>query len=140
MTPDQFAADLSARRHGPHDDVITTGAARLAAEVIRFLNYATMPHAGGLTEPATVPTLAGELSGAVYRLPQLFGQLADWLTEEMNAGHLADDHGRPVDRLTDDARAVLAEAMGHAEHLGRALAAVQSLTTGLHTDRGKGDR
>jgi hypothetical protein len=139
MRADGFAAELSARRHGPHDDAGTAGAARLAAEVVRFLDYATMPHADGLTEPATIYAITGELSSAVYRLPQLFGQLADWLTGAMNAGHLADDHGRPVHQLTDAARDVLAEAMGHADRLGRALAAAQSLTAGLHL-AGGGDQ
>jgi hypothetical protein len=136
MTPDQLPDQLAARLNGPHDDIGTAGAARLAAEVIRFLNYATMPHSGGLTEPATVPALMGELSSAVYRLPQLFGQLADWLNEEMSAGRLADDYGRPVYRLTDEARTVLGEAMSRADHLGRALAAVQALTTSLHAAPG----
>ena len=136
MTPDQLTSTLTARLHGPHDDEMTAGAARLAAEAIRFLNYATRPHAGGLTEPATVPAVMGELSTAVYRLPQLFGQLADWLNDATAAGELADDHGRPVYQLTDEARLVLAEAMSRADHLARALAAVQSLTSSLHVTGG----
>ena len=68
MTPDQLTSTLTARLHGPHDDEMTAGTARLAAEAIRFLNYATRPHAGGLTEPATVPAVMGELSTAVYRI------------------------------------------------------------------------
>jgi hypothetical protein len=140
MTADQFADILTAGLHGPHSDEATAGAARLAAEVIRFLNYATMPEAGGLTEPATVPALMGELSSAAYRLPQLFSQLADWLNKETSAGHLADDHGRPVHRLTDEARFMLAKAMGRADHLGCALAAVQALTTSLHAAGGGEDR
>ena len=115
MTPDQLTESLTAQLHGPHSDETTAGAARLAAEAIRFLNYATMPHSGGLTEPATVPALAGELSTTVYRLPQLFSQLADWLNEAMAAGQLADDYGRPVYRLTDEARLLLSKAMGRAD-------------------------
>lgn len=136
MTPDQLTSTLTARLHGPHDDEMTAGAARLAAEAIRFLNYATRPHSGGLTEPVTVPAVMGELSTAVYRMPQLFGQLADWLNDATAAGELADDYGRPVYRLTDEARLVLAEAMSRADHLARALAAVQSLTSSLHVTGG----
>ena len=139
MTPDQLTSTLTARLHGPHHDEMTARAARLAAEAIRFLNYATMPGCGGLTEPATVPAVAGELSVAVYRLPQLFRQLGDWLNEAMTAGQLANDYGRPVYQLTDEARTVLAEASSRADHLGRALAAVQSLTSSLHaTGEGEG--
>ena len=140
MTPDQLTESLTAQLHGPHSDETTAGAARLAAEAIRFLNYATMPQSGGLTEPATVPALAGELSTTVYRLPQLFSQLTDWLNEAMAAGQLADDYGRPVYRLTDEARLLLSKAMGRADDLGRALAAVQSLTTSLHVAGGGEDR
>ena len=137
MTPDQLTGHLTTRLNGPHSDEATAGAARLAAEVIRFLNYATMSRSGGLTEPATVPALMGELSSAVYRLPQLFGQVADWLNEETSAGRLADDHGRPVYRLTDEARLMLAKAMGRADDLASALAAVQALTTSLHAAGGE---
>jgi len=137
--PDQLTDSLTASLNGPHGDDTTAGAGRLAAEAIRFLNYATMPGCGGLTEPATVPAVAGELSVAVYRLPQLFRQLGDWLNEAMTAGQLADDYGRPVYQLTDEARTVLAEASRRADHLGRALAAVQSLTASLHgTGGGEG--
>lgn len=55
MTPDQLADQLTGRLDGPHADEHTTGAARLAAEAVRFLNYATGFHAPeGLTYPATV--------------------------------------------------------------------------------------
>lgn len=138
--PDQLTNHLTASLYGPHSDEVTTGAARLAAEAIRFLNYATMAGCGGLTEPATVPAVTGELSVAVYRLPQLFRQLADWLHAEMTAGHLADDHGRPAHLVTDEARTVLAEATSRADHLGRALAAVQSLTATLHAAGGGEDQ
>ena len=47
MTPDQLTSTLTARLHGPHDDEMTAGAARLAAEAIRFLNYATGPIRAG---------------------------------------------------------------------------------------------
>lgn len=131
MTPGEFADELPGRLHGPHDDANTIGSARLAGELIRFLNYATRPHAGGLTEPAAIYLLTGELAAAMCRLPQLFSQLADWLTEEMSNGRLEDDAGRPVDRLTDDACAALNQAMSRAHDLGRDLMDAQVLTAGL---------
>jgi hypothetical protein len=131
VTPGEFADELPGRLHGPHDDATTIGSARLAGELIRFLNYATRPHAGGLTEPAAVYLLTGELVAAFSRLPQLFSQLGDWLTEEMSNGRLHDDHGRPVYRLTDDACTALNQAMTRAYDLARDLMAAQMLTAGL---------
>jgi hypothetical protein len=131
VTPGEFADELPGRMHGPHDDATTIGSARLAGELIRFLNYATRPQAGGLTEPAAVYLLTGELVAAMCRLPQLFSQLGDWLTEEMSNGRLQDDDGRPVDRLTGDACAALNQAVAHAYDLARDLIAAQMLTAGL---------
>lgn len=142
MTPGEFADELPGRLHGPHDDATTIGSARLAGELIRFLNYATRPHAGGLTEPAAVYLLTGELAAAMCRLPQLFSQLGDWLTEEGSNGRLQDDDGRPVDRLTWDAFTVLTQATSHAYDLARDLMAAQMLTAGLRRpgeDEERGD-
>jgi len=131
MTPRLSTAELADRLtaglDGPHADEDTAGAAHLAAEAIRFLNYATGSHAGeGLTYPATIYDIAGSLSRAAGLLPQLCGQLAAWLDAERAAGHLADDHGGPVCVLADRARHHLDEAARHAAALGRALADVQS--------------
>ena len=132
MTPGEYCEALAASRHGPHDDATTIGVARLAGEAVRFLNYATGPAAVGLTEPATAYHLAGELTTAVYRLPQLLSQLADWLTAQAASGRLADTAGRPPGQVTDAACTALSEAMDHADRLARALAAAQNLTAGLY--------
>jgi hypothetical protein len=131
VTPGEFADELPGRLHGPHDDATTIGSARLAGELIRFLNYATRPHAGGLTEPAAVYLLTGELAAAFSRLPQLLSQLGDWLTEEGSNGRLHDDDGRPVCRLTDDACTALNQATTRAYDLARDLMAVQMIAAGL---------
>jgi len=132
MTPGEYCEALAASRHGPHDDAATISAARLAGESVRFLNYATGPAADGLTEPVTAYHLAGELTTAVYRLPQLLSQLADWLTAQAASGRLADTAGRPPGQVTDAACTALSEAMDHADRLARALAAAQNLTAGLY--------
>jgi hypothetical protein len=138
MTPDQLADQLTAALDGPHADERTAGTAWLAAEAVRFLNYATGSHAEqGLTYPATVYTVTGALSQAAGRLPQLCGQLARWLDAEHAAGRLADDHGGPVCVLTDRARGHLDQAARHADALSRALADVQSAIATVRQETGK---
>jgi len=118
--PEQLARQLADAIHGPYDDTATVGAAALAAEAIRYLNYAT-PR-GGITEPATIYTVTAELSAALYRLPQLMSQLADWLTAETSADRIADDQHRPAWQLTDTTRDILDQAAMHAADLATALA------------------
>lgn len=60
--------------HGPHEDQATPGAAGLVAETIRYLSYAAA--LGGFTNPATVYVVAGDLSAAAGRLPQIAGSIA----------------------------------------------------------------
>ena len=78
MTPQEIAARLPELTGGPHDDATITALAQITAEAIRALNHATFPRAG-LSEPATVYRVLGELATAANRLPQLCSQLARWL-------------------------------------------------------------
>lgn len=134
MTPDQLASQLTAALDGPHDDDGTAGAARLAAEAVRFLNYATGPHAAeGLTGPGTVDRITGNLAEAARRLPQLFGQLGDYLAHEFAAARLADVYGRLPYHVVSQARADLDHGAQLADDLGKALAAAQSAVAGLRT-------
>jgi len=138
--PRQLVDGLTSRLDGPHADEHTTGAAWLASEAIRYLNYATGSHAGqGLTYPATIYTITGALAEAAGRLPQLLGQLTGWLDGECATGRLGDDHGGPVAPLTDRARYHLDQAARHAAALGQALAAAQSALASVH-GRGTGAR
>jgi hypothetical protein len=139
MTPDRLTEELTDRLGGPHADEHTAAAARLAAEAARFLNYATGPHAAeGLTEPATVDRITGNLAEAASRLPQLCGQLGDYLAHEFAAGHLADDYGRLPYIVVGQARHDLDTAARLADTLGKALAAAQSAVSGLRTAGGEG--
>jgi hypothetical protein len=134
--PRQLVDGLDGRLNGPHADEHTTGAAWLASEAIRYLNYATGSHAGqGLTYPATVYTITGSLAEAAGRLPQLFGQLTGWLDGECATGRLGDDHGGPVAPLTDRARHHLDQAARHAAALGQELAAAQTALATVHGRR-----
>lgn len=129
--PNDYAGQLAAQADGAHDDATTIGVAQVIAEAVRLLSYAT--RRGGVTEPATIHTAAGELASAAYRLPQVLGQLHKWLTTEIRAGRVADDHGRRAWELEDDLRIAIAEASEHAERLAGALAAVQSLASTMHS-------
>lgn len=129
--PNDYAARLTVQTDGPHDDATTIGTATVIAESVRFLIYASIR--GGVTEPATVYTVSGELTSAAYRLPQLFGQLGEWLTAEASAGRITADHGRPTWQLVAELRVALAEATEHAVRLSATLAAFQSLTSTLHS-------
>jgi hypothetical protein len=127
MTPDRLAVELTRRLDGPHADEHTTGTAHLAAEAVRFLNYATGSHSGeGLSWPSTVYTVTADLSLAAGRMPQLFGQLTRWLDAELAAGHLGVDDGSDPAVPVGEATAGLAEAVALADRLARVLAAVQS--------------
>lgn len=127
MTPKRLAVELDRRLDGPHDDEHTAATADLAAECVRFLNYATGSHSpAGLVYPSTVYLVAADLSSATHRMVQLFGQLADWLAREDAAGTLGTDDGRPTADVVAVARLDLAEAAAYANSLSAQLAALQN--------------
>jgi hypothetical protein len=126
LTPAQLTASLAALIHGPYVDASTAGAADLAAEAIRYLNYAA-PR-GGITEPATVATVAADLAATAYRLPQLLASLGDWLMAEAAAGRLADDHRRPPAGLAERISAAIRTASDQAD----GLSAVHNLAATVH--------
>lgn len=135
MTPREYADELTATAGGYlHDDETTIGISVVIAEAVRFLNYATSQ--GGVTGPATVYAVTGELESAANRLPQALTQLGGWLDAEAEAGRIADTRQRPAPRLAAEIRDALAEASGHAGRLGAALATVHQLTSGLHIPDG----
>jgi len=75
---------MAARVHGPYADADSASAAEVTAGALRYLNHAA-PR-GGVTEPATVTTVAAHLAATAHRLPQLLTQLAEWLAAEAAAG------------------------------------------------------
>jgi len=133
MTPKRLGRELQARLDGPHDDDHTAAAADLAAEAIRYLNYATGSHSlAGLVYPSTVYLVAADLSSATHRMVQLFGQLADWLDAEEAAGMLGTDDGHPSADVVAVARKRLAAASASATLLSAQLAALQNGIAGLN--------
>ena len=133
MTPKRISRDLEARLDGPHADEHTTAAADLAAEAIRYLNYATGSHSpAALTFPSTAYDIATDLSIVARRMPQLFDQLARWLADQLAAGMLGTDDGIPPADVVARAGERLARATVFAEHLASELAALQSAISGLN--------
>jgi hypothetical protein len=133
LTPKRLAAELARRLDGPHADEHTAGAAYLAAEAIRFLNYATGSHSpAGLVFPSTVYSVAADLSSAAWRMQQLFTQLGDWLTAEETAGRLGTDDGSPVADTVAAASVNLASATTAARHLSAYLDSLQNSISGLN--------
>lgn len=121
---------LEAAAGGPYDPDATVAVAWLAAETIRYLNYATRTDEG-VHHASTLYTVAGALSLAAGRIPQLASQALAWL--EANSGRLANDDGSPVSdtladaaaclQATDDAARLLAT---HLRELQNALVATSS--------------
>jgi hypothetical protein len=127
MTPKRLGGELEARLDGPHADEHTAAAADLAAEAIRYLNYATGSHSpAGMVFPSTAYLIAADLSQAASRMPQLFDQLARWLADQLTAGMLGTDSGAPADDAVAAARLHLLEAAGRASMLAADLSAVQN--------------
>ena len=62
--------------------------AQEAAEAVRSLNHATLPGAGGLTEPADVYAVLGSLATLTSRMPQALSQLQAFLAREQAAGRV----------------------------------------------------
>jgi hypothetical protein len=132
LTPVHLTACLTGLVHGPYGDADTAAVAGLTAETIRYLNYA-VPR-GGVTDPATVYAVSGDLTAAAYRLPQLLAALGDWLAAEAAAGRLADDHRRPAAGLADRISAAIRTASDQAGSLAAGLSAVHNLAATLHAD------
>lgn len=79
---------------GPHSPENTRRAAALAAEAIRFLNHATGNRdSEALRYPSDVDAVVQDLAVAVMRMPQLFGQIAQWLGRECDTGRLEVRYG-----------------------------------------------
>jgi hypothetical protein len=130
MTPQEIAARLPELTGGPHDDATITALAQITAEAIRALNHATITPAG-LSEPATVNRVLGQLATAAHRLPQLCSQLARWLEQENTAGRLAGDRDLPGAMNYVMAR-LDQNAPRYAALLGGALDDAQHATAGLY--------
>jgi len=91
-----------------------------AAEAIRELNHRTRS-ADAFADPAELCELLADLAAAAQRLPQLFGQLASWIANELAHGRLEADDDIRTDALTSTAFAALADATRDAGRLAAAV-------------------
>jgi hypothetical protein len=130
LTPALLLRRLEAAAGGPHDPDATVAVAWLAAEAVRYLNYASRSDEG-VEFASTLYTVAGALSLAASRIPQLASQSLAWLIA--NSRRLANDDGSPVSD-TLDAAALSSQAVTdaarllarHLRELQNALAATSS--------------
>jgi hypothetical protein len=82
------------------------GLADQAAELVRALNHATLPGAGGLTYPADAYSVLANLAVLAVRLPQALTQAETFLANELAAGRVVIVHGEHA----GDPQAALAQA------------------------------
>lgn len=130
---------------GPHFPDRTVAAARLIADAVRYLNYASLPasNAPGISYPGDVDYVLGAIQGAASGLQQTFNQLAACLRDDLATGRLRLDPGRP--HADDPARAVevacadLSAATAHADALRATLSQVRRLTSAMYMESCEGD-
>ena len=108
-----------------------------AADCIHAANYQTLPHEGapGLEYPADVYAALGNLKLLCQYLPQLAGQIGDWLMGEYAAGKVASDTGTDAGAWVMEAAAALMTASSRAEDMAQALSAAQNATSSLKAAR-----
>lgn len=103
-----------------------------AAEAIRALNHAT--RGDGLEYPADVYDVVASLKLMEQRLPQLYGQLASFLTAENEAGRVAHDTGEPSSPYVTETIAALAAARLSSAATAEALDDAHNACAGLKRD------
>lgn len=116
---------------GPHSPDYTKEVAGQLAECVRVLNHAT--RGDGLVYPGDAYELLGQLSEAVGGLPQLLGQLNDFLEHSMEAGKLTTSAGSDLTPANAVARAdnALSTGQANAAELGSSLDHAQQAITWL---------
>jgi len=121
---------------GPHSPERTAEVAAIFDACSRFLVYSTMGSAPGLDYPSEAYRLLGELYSATSRLPQLCGQLAEFLAAQLATGKLGDDSGRDPAVACEGASMHLRLAAERAAGLTASLQDVQRAISGLHVKSG----
>jgi hypothetical protein len=127
-----------------YDELTSDGTitlARIAAEAIRGLNWATGCDAG-LGQPADAYDILGNLSAAAARLGQAFTQITRYLTRAAGAGHLGHDLGGDPAACVDAAAVFLEDAAASAAALAGDIDAAQqqlALVNGRPAQPGRKD-
>jgi hypothetical protein len=110
------------------------------AEIARALNHATLDHAA-LRCPQDADQLLRDISAALSRVPQLLGQVADWLDAEYEEDRITVTGGEfPVRAVAVLAvRARLEEAAGHAGAAGITVGRAADVTGHMAAGEEDGD-
>jgi hypothetical protein len=109
-----------------------TDVADAIAEAVRTLNYQT--GAGGRVEleyPGDLYSVVANLKIAAMRLPQLFDQMARWLTDEYAAGRVAHDSRNDAGEYVAAVADALERASQDAVTLQAALDSAHEASSGL---------
>ena len=126
---------------GPRDHEYVLEVAEALAECPRVLNHLTMSH-GAIRYAAEADTVIRFLAATASRLPQLLGQLAQWLAAEQAQGRL-ETHGGDYATLPAMAQAAvsayLEEASVLAVQMQQALDAAARITNDMATAAGDGE-
>ena len=116
---------------GPHSPERTAEVGSLFDDCSRFLVYAMMAGKGGVACPSDVYRLVADLYSATARLPQMCGQMEEFLSAQAATGRLYEARGRDVTAQCAQALAHLDQAATAAEALTVALQAAQTDIAGL---------
>lgn len=108
-------------------------AAQEAADAIKALNYATLPHDGypGLESPSDVYDVIGSLKVALQRMPQALQQSSLWLGEKYAAGNVGHDSGTDAGQDVGNTRYLMDQAGEMAAELGALLNRAHSASAHL---------
>lgn len=127
LPPALLLHHLEAAADGPYDPDATIAVAWLAAEAARHLNYASRSDEG-VEFASTLYAVAGALSLAASRIPQLAGQACAWLNA--NSARLRNDDRTPVSDMLAAADASSRAAADAATLLAHHLSQLQSALAG----------
>jgi hypothetical protein len=126
--------EITLKTDPPHAPQYTRQLAGAVAESVRCLNHATFTGADGLMSPADAESVLADLGIAATRLPQLFGQVKDFLMRQAGTGDLADSGGADVRERVAAAAYQLGRAHGAAGDLATALQRAQGAVSGLYLE------
>lgn len=142
MSADTAAPLDLTRVDGPHNPERTAAAARLIADAVRFLNYATLPASGapGIGYAGDVDNVLGALESAAGGLQQTLRQLAECLRDDLATGRLRLDLNRPhadnPAQAVEFARSGLTVAARTCGSLQATLSGARQVTAGMYLDEG----
>ena len=130
---------ISLNPDGPHSSDHTAELGALFDACSRAIVYATMTGKGGVAYPSDVYRLVADLYSATARLPQMCGQMEEFLCAQVATGRLYESRGRDIETQCDRAAIHLDQAAAAAGALTKALQAAQADIAGLGVKETPGD-